>query len=194
MAYRPARLTTQIASLASYLRTARANYNRAYREVSATYGTRRTRPFEQHLRSRCFDEAWRLLKLAELCLRELCHQRAITLAPFRPGDQILVSVTMKGYERAPQRYLIMDVEWQKGDLYHYIVREITKGGWLHRGRYEHWVTPSNRIAIEACAEPLDAETTRTAARVRANAKARRADALERGSLELFDEELKRSRW
>ena len=194
MARRRVRLTTQIESLAGYLRTARANYNRAYRELSGSFGKRRTCPFELHLRSRRFDEASRLLKLAELSLGELRHQRAMSLAPFRPGDQIRVSVTMKGYERPPQRYLVLDVEWQKGDAYHYVVHEITKGGWLHRGRYATWVCPSNRIAIEACTEPLDGETARTATSVRENAKARRADALERGSLELFDEELKRSRW
>jgi len=177
-----------------YLRTARANYNRAYRGLSYSFGKRRVCPYEIHLRGRRFDDASRLLKLAELCLGELRHQRAIFLAPFRPGDQIRVSVTMKGYDPAPRKYLVMDVEWSKGDNYSYVVHEVTKGGALHRGRHETWVSPSNRILIEACLEPLDQQTASTAASARRNTEACRAEAVEQGRLELFDEQLKRSRW
>ena len=101
---------------------------------------------------------------------------------------------MKGYERAPERYLVRDVEWRKGDMYGYVVHEITKGGWLHRGRYWMTIFPSNRIAIDACADPLDEQTVRIANSAREEIKVRRADSLEHGKLELFDEELKRSRW
>lgn len=194
MPHKPQRLTVQIKSMSRYLRTTRANYNRAYRELSACFGKRRVCPYEIHLRGRRFDDASRLLKLAELCLGELRHQRAIFLAPFRPGDQIRVSVTMKGYEPTPRRYLVMDVLWRKGDTYTYVVHEITKVGALHRGRYETWMSPSNRILIEACTEPLDQQTASTAASVRRNAQACRTEAIEQGRLELFDEQLKHSRW
>lgn len=101
---------------------------------------------------------------------------------------------MKAYERAPQKISDLGCRVAEKHAYHYVVHEITKGGWLHRGRYATWVSPNNRITIETCTEPLDGETTRTATGMREKAKAYRADALERGSLELFDEELKRSRW
>lgn len=194
MPYKPQRLAIQIRSMSRYLRTARANYNRAYRELSACFRKRRVCPYEIHLRGRRFDDASRLLKLAELCLGELRHQRAIFLAPFRPGDQIRVSVTMKGYEPTPRRYLVMDVLWRKGDTYTYVVHEITKAGALHRGRHETWMSPSNRILIEVSAEPLDQQTASTAASVRQNAQACRTEAIEQGRLEAFEEQLKRSRW
>jgi hypothetical protein len=50
------------------------------------------------------------------------------------------------------------------------------------------------ISIDACTELPDQEGIWEAAAARAEAKERRADALERGKLELFDEELKRLRW
>ena len=194
MPYKPQTLANQIKSMRRYLRTARANYNRAYRESLRSYGKRRVCPYEIQLRDRRCDDASRLLKLTELSLGELRHQRAIYLAPFRPGDQIRVSVTMKGYEPAPRRYLVMDVLWWKGDSYTYVVHEITKAGALHRGRHETWMSPSNRILIEACAEPLDQETESTAASVRRNTQAYRAEAIQQGRLEVFEEQLKRSRW
>jgi hypothetical protein len=180
--------------MSRYLRIARANYNRAYRELSACFGKRRVCPYEVHLRGHRFDDASRLLKLAELCLGELRHQRAIFLAPFRPGDQFRISVTMKGYDPAPRKYLVMDVEWRKGDSYTYVVHEVTKAGALHRGRHETWISPSNRILIEACMEPLDQQTASTAVNARRNTEACRADAVEHGRLDEFEDQLKRSRW
>lgn len=193
MARLPAQLSKQIDSLRAYLRTAHANYNRAYRELSAFSGKRRTCPFEVELRYRRFQDAARLLKLTELCLAELRHQRALRLAPFQPGDQIRVSTTIKGYEPDPRRYLVLDVEWRKGDACIYVVHELTKIGRLHRGRYRTWVHPSSNISIEPCSDALDKETVWRAASEREGAKERRSDALERGKLELFDEEMKRSR-
>ena len=59
-------------------------------------GKRRGCPFEQQLQYLRFEDVSRLLKLAELRLEELRHQRALSLAPSQQGDQIRVSVTMKG--------------------------------------------------------------------------------------------------
>jgi len=141
MARKPDRLSNQIQALQKYLRSARANYTRAYTGVAALIGKRRICPFEQQLRHRRFEDGSRLLKLAELCLAELRHQRALSLAPFQPGDQIRVSVTVKGYAPALQRYLILDLEWNKRDTYVYVVRELTEAGRLHRGRHRGWVCP-----------------------------------------------------
>ena len=71
MTRRPARLTDQIEALRRYLPTARANFNRAYRESFTT--RRRACPFAQELQYRRFKDAARLLKLTELCLKELRH-------------------------------------------------------------------------------------------------------------------------
>jgi len=188
MARRPARLTDQIEIIRRYLPTARANFNRAYRESFTT--RRRACPFVSELQYRRFKDASRLLTLTELCLKELRHQRAILLSPFKPGDQIRVCFTMKGYERAPQRYVVIDVEWRKGDNYIYIAHELTKRGRLHRGRYPTWVCPSSYISIESCAEPLDSETIPVAESARERAKARRSEAVENGRLALFDHEIR----
>lgn len=191
MAGKPARLTDQIDILRRYLPTARANFNRAYRESFTS--RRRDCPFERELRYLRFKDASRLLKLTELCLAELRHQRAFSLAPFRPGDQVHVRTTMKGHEPNPRRYLVFDVEWRKGDNYIYVVHELTKRGSLHKGRWRTWLCPSSWIAIESCSEPLDSETVQYAEGARERAKVRRAGVLEKGKLDLFDEELKLSR-
>lgn len=80
MASRPARLTDQLDILRRYLPTARANFNRTYRESFST--RRRACPCLNELQYRRFKDASRLLKLTELCLAELRHQRARSLAPF----------------------------------------------------------------------------------------------------------------
>jgi len=189
MARPTARLTDQIKTLRRYLPTVRANFNRAYRE--SFISSRHACPFASELQYLRFKDASRLLKLAELCLAELRHQRALTLAPFKPGDQIRVHVTMPGYTRAPTRYLVLDAEWRKRDDYIYAAHELTKRGSLHKGRWRTSVCPSNLIWIEPCTEPLDEETTRYAAGAREGAKVRRAEALEQGKLALFDEMLER---
>ena len=171
MARRPMRLSDQIGAMRAYLHIARANYNRAWRELATTLGKRRTCPFGQQLRSRRFNDASRLLKLAELALAELRHQQALSLAPFQPGDQIRVRTTVKGFDPDPRRYLVLDLEWEKGDNYTYVVHELTKHGRLHGRRYPTWVCPSNRISIEPCTEPLDRETVWDVESARENAEA-----------------------
>jgi hypothetical protein len=87
--------------------------------------------------------------------------------------------------------LVLDVEWRKGDAYIYVVRELTKAGRLHRGRYRSWVCPNRNISIDACTEVLDKETVWEATAAREGTKERRVDALERGKLELLDQEFQR---
>ena len=172
--------------LKRYLRVLRANYNRAWRELEEVFRIRKGCPFEHSLRYHRFDEARKLLELAEKCLKEVNHCYALRLAAFQPGAQIVVTITMRGFEPRPTRYLILDVEWSKGDEYHYVVHEITKTGTLHKGRYPHWVSPSNRIAIELCDEPLPEETRWRAQARRDATKALFEAVLQRGDLAMFE--------
>ncbi|MCZ7563777.1 MAG: hypothetical protein M5U08_08180 [Burkholderiales bacterium] len=151
MAQRPARLTDQIEILRRYLPTARANFNRAYRESFTT--RRRDCPFARELQYLRFKQASHLLKLTEACLAELRHQRALSLAPFQPGDPIRVCTTMKGHKPDPRRYLVFDVEWRKGDNYIYVVHELTKRGSLHKRRWRTWLCPSSWISNRPRAAP-----------------------------------------
>lgn len=171
--------------LQRYLRALRANYNRAYREASEVFRIRRGCPFEHSLRYRRFDDARKLLELAEKCLKEINHCYALRLAAFQPGTQIVVTTTMRGFEPRPTRYLVRDVEWRKGDEYHYVVHELTKTGTLHKGRYPHWVSPSSRIAIEQCDEQLPKETQWEADARRGAAKALLETVLQQGDLAMF---------
>jgi hypothetical protein len=171
--------------LRKYLSTLRANYNRAWGELSETSRIRKGCPLEQRLRHRRFEDATQILKLAEECLAELNHCYALRLAAFRPGDQILVKITMSGFDPRPCRCIILDVVWNKGDQYHYEVQELTKAGAVHRGRYPHWLSPSNRVSIEYSDQPL-APQAKCLANDRRRARKDLLEAiLEKGDLSLF---------
>lgn len=171
--------------LQRYLRVLRANYNRAYRELSEVFLIRKGCPFEHRLRSRRFDDAIELVKLAEKCLAEINHCYALRLAAFRPGDQMIVRTVMRGYEPRATRYLVLDVEWGKRDEYHYVVHELTKAGELHKGRYASWVWPSNRISIELCDAPLGDDARRYAEGRRRAANELFDAVLQQGDISMF---------
>ena len=179
------RVSKQRERLRRYIRTLRANYNRAWREVSAIFRIRKGCPFERALRHRRFEEASELLKLAEKCLAELNHCYALRIAAFRPGDQILVTTTVRGFEPDPRRYLILDVEWSKGDGYSYVVDQLTKAGAVHKRRYPHWVWPNTRVSIELSDLPLAEDTKWIAEGKKAAWKRHLEDALEKGDLSMF---------
>ena len=111
---RQLRTSDQRDRLRGYLRTLRANYNRASRELFETSRIRKGCPLELALRCRRFDDASQLLKLGEKCLAELNHCYALRVAAFRPGDQILVKTTMPGFDPDPRRFIVLDVLWRKG--------------------------------------------------------------------------------
>ena len=145
--------------LRAYLHTLRANYNRASRELFSTSRIRRGCPLERNLRYQRFTDAYELLQLAEKSLKELDHCYVLRIAGFRPGAHVLVTTTLKGFPPSPRRYIVLDVIWAKGDRYYYEAQELTKTGAPHRGRYPTWLSPSNRISIEYCEEPLSVEAT-----------------------------------
>jgi hypothetical protein len=171
--------------LSAYLRIARQNYNRAWREDSATFRTRRGCPYERSLRHRRFEDASLLLKLVEACLKDLNHCYALRIAGFRPGAHVLVTTVMKGYPPAPRRYIISDVIWGKRDSYYYEVQELTKAGDPHGRRYPTWMSPSNRISIEYCNEPLGKAGEQLAASSRTRAKYLLENVLAKGDLSPF---------
>jgi len=171
--------------LRAYLRVLRANSSRAYRELSVLFRIRKGCPFELALRQRRLEDANELLKLGEKCLAEVNHCYALRLAPFQPGDQIVVTTKIRGLSPEPRRYLVLDVEWRKRDDFIYEVHELTKGGTLHKGRYPTPLFPSNRISIEKCEEPLPEETKLRACAARTAAKQLMETALQSGDLSIF---------
>jgi len=179
------RTSVQRDRLQRYLRTLRANYNRASRELFETSRIRKGCPLEQSLRYKRFEDASQVLKLAEKCLAELNHCYALRLAAFRPGDHILVKITMPGFDPRPCRYIILDVVWSKGDQYHYEVQELTKAGAAHRGRYPHWLTHSDRVSMEYSDQPLAPEAKWLADDRRHASKELLEAVLEKGDLSLF---------
>src|SRR2546423_12307316 len=70
----------------------------------------------------------------------------------------------------PRRYIVTDVEWSKADAYHYVVTQLTHAGHLYKRGGDTWVSPSNRIKITRCDEPLTEETLRQCAYYRSNAE------------------------
>ena len=182
---RQLRVAEQRKRLQKYLRTLRADYNRAWRELSAIFRIRKGCPLEHQLRHRRFEGTAELLKLAEKCLEELNHCYALRLAAFRPGDQLLVKTTICGFPPDPRRYLVLDVRWAKRDSYWYEVHELTKAGMLHKGRYPHMLCPSSRVSIERCDEPLPEETRRQAEWARRASVAFLETTLKKGDLAKF---------
>jgi hypothetical protein len=153
----PMPLPEQIEVLGAFLRTLRADSQRALREAQRNYRKRRITPFVERLRSRRIDHSWELQDVAEECLRQLRQARALSLAEWRPGDQIVVETTVPGYSSNPRRYVVVDVEWSKPDSYHYDVWQLTKAGRFYERGGRTWVFPSDRIRITRCNEPLTEE-------------------------------------
>lgn len=168
-----------------YLHTLRANYERASRDLFSTGRIRRGCPLQLQLKHKRFSDAYELLQIGERCLKELNHCYALRIAGFRPGDHILVTIVIKGFAPSPHRYIVQDVVWKKGDGYYYEVQELTKSGAPHRGRYPTWLSPSNRVSIEYCDQPLGKEGTWLADRSRSAAKQLLKEVLETGDISQF---------
>jgi hypothetical protein len=175
--------------LQHYLSTLRANFNRACRELFEISRIRKGCPFERALRYRRFEAAVELLEVGKKCVAEINHCYALRLAAFRPGDHLLVETTLRGFPPDPRRYLVLDVEWRKRDEYTYVVHELTKSGALHKGRYSTWLSPSNRVSIEYCDEPLPDETRWRGESARRAAVALLEAVLENGELSMFPPKL-----
>ena len=188
----PMPLLEQVDALRAYLRTLRADVNRAYREQSLHYRKRRVSPFVEHLRYQRGRSAYELVEVAEECLDRLRHARALTIAEFFPGTQITMDVVLQGYERPQERFVISDANWSKTDSYHYIVWQVTKGGQLFK-RGTSWLCPSNRVRIAACDLPLSEETARECRYFGECARQFLEDVRDRGKLEDVIEEVRKRR-
>jgi len=140
----------------AHLRTLRANYDRASRDLFSTSRMRRGCPMQLQLKHKRFTGVYELLQLGEHCLKELNHCHALRIAGFRPGDHILVTTILKGFDPSPRRYIVTDVVWHKGDS-----------------------------SMEYCNLPLDREATVLANSCRASAKRLLEDVLEKGDLARF---------
>ena len=179
----PMPLLEQIEVLRAFRRTLRADCNRAMREAHSTYRKRRVTPFVEKLRYRRTDNAWELRDVADECLRQLRHARAISIAEWSPGDQIVVEVVARGSIPDPRRFVVTDVEWSKPDSYHYDVWQLTKAGRFYERGGQTWLFPSNRIRINRCDQTLPEETLRQCANYRSHADHFMEDVRDRGDID-----------
>ena len=162
---KPLPLPEQIASLRSYLRTLRADVNRAYREPAKHWRKRRVTPFVEQLRFQRSRNATELVEAAEECLGRLRHAQALTQAEFFPGDQIRMEVVMEGQERPPERFVICDVEWSRYSGYCYQAWQLTRNGEFFK-RGPSLMCPSRHIKISRVEHPLPGEALRSATQFR----------------------------
>src|SRR5271168_2042271 len=100
---RQLRVNDQRERLRKYLHTLRANLKRASREMNEVTRIRKGCPLERGLRYKRYDDAYEALRLGEKCLAELNHCYAQRVAGFRPGDHILVTIVLPGFNADPQR-------------------------------------------------------------------------------------------
>ena len=188
----PMPLPHQIATLRMFLRTLRADINRASRDESANYLKRRVCPFVVSLRYHRLFSAYEVEEVAQECLSQLRKARAISLAEFFPGDQITVEVVLKGYERPGERYIVKDVEWSRPDKYHYVAWQLTKSGALFQ-RGPGWLCPNKNIRITRCDHTLPAETESQCSWFHRTATQFLQRASERGSLDEVVKEVRERR-
>lgn len=175
-------LLEQIDVMRAYMRTLCADMNRAYREEGAHYRKRRVCPFVQSLRYRRISNAFELEDVAEECLNQLRDARALSIADFFPGEQIVVEVVLKDHERQPERHVIKDVEWSKPDTYHYVAWQLTKDGQLFK-RGPSWLCPSKAIRITRCTDSLPEDTLRECAHFWDSAREFIDDVRDRGKID-----------
>ena len=161
------------------------NYNRANRESLAIRRIVKVCPLEQRLRQKRVDDARLLLELAQQCYAEVKHCYALRVAGFQPGDHVLVTWRHPDFPQEPRRFLVVDVQWSKGDSYCYEVHELTQTGTLDKRRGSHPLRPSNLVSIQYCDEPLPKETQLHAEIVRNDAKQLIDAVLEKGDLSMF---------
>jgi hypothetical protein len=77
---KPMPLPEQIDALRNYMRTLRADINRASRELNRHYLKRRISPFVDNLRYRRLTTAYELESVAQECLSQLRKARAMSVA------------------------------------------------------------------------------------------------------------------
>lgn len=82
----PLTVKDQFAAVSLYLRTVRHDFNRSYRRSLAGHRHRHVTPLLEALRHRRVKQAYETIEIDELCLRELRHVRALSLAAHFPGD------------------------------------------------------------------------------------------------------------
>lgn len=179
----PMPILEQIDALRAYLRTLAADCNRASREVNDTYRRRRISPFVESLRYRRLTQSWELRDVAEECLSQLRHARALSIAEWKPGDLLAVETTVSGYPPNPRRVVVTDVAWSRPDSYHYLVWQVTNAGRLYERGGDHYLFPSNRIRIVSRHDLLPDETRRVCESYRCQAEQFLEDVRDRGKLD-----------
>lgn len=156
-------IADQIDRLRAFLRTLRADVDRASREISEHSRRLKVAPFVESLRWEHYRRASELAETAEECLAELKHARAIGLVEFRPGDVVTLEVTMKGHERPLERYAVYDVELLGRKDFGYRVWQLKTNGELFQ-RGLTWISaPPRHARLTRCTDELPEETVRQCA-------------------------------
>ena len=179
----PMPLLEQIDVLRLYLRTLRADCNRASRDSGRHYRKRRVTPFVESLRYRRSRNAWGMLDIAEECLSELRKARALSIAKWFPGDQVLVETMVQDYPPDPRRVVITGVEWSKPDSYHYDVWQLTRAGRFYERGGMNWLYPSNRVRVTRGKDRLPEETQRICENYRSGAQRFLEEVRDRGEID-----------
>lgn len=155
-----ASLTQQIDDLSLHLRTIKANARKASAELNRGFSQRSRRPLESALRWKRYQDATDLEMIAEACLHDLRKAYAMRLAPFKPGEQVIATLAVKGFPATETRYCIWDVEPRSKGLYTYESIRITKAGVLSK-RLNIETLWADRFSLRACDEPLAGEAAAT---------------------------------
>ena len=144
----------QIAHLKAYLRQARTNLRRKYDQFFGATKGRRDCPLEVQVRHRAVDHAQSVVRLLEVCLREVQRQEAMFYAPFKPGDPI--DIERQGGEGFDS-LLVIDVLPDQKSRYCYECVALTKHGSMYKKGGNTRVWPKLSTTIRASEVPLNVE-------------------------------------
>jgi hypothetical protein len=165
-----------------YMRTVRANYQKAVREMDQIFQKRKIGSFERAMRIRRFEEAREFRRLGEASLAALNHAYAIDRATFKPGTRIVCTTEMEGYKPVPSRFIVLDVRWFNERRYAYDVWQLKKNGDLHQEHSLFPICPNTRLRIEPDDSPCSAKAEEICCQVKVTTKQFLGAVLDTGDL------------
>jgi hypothetical protein len=176
----------QVAKMKALLRRCETELKHRYNESFEATGRKRDCPLEVAIRSKRVDQARDLVGLAKACLEELRRQEAMFIAPFKPGDRIVVERQIDRKPRTFGPYLITDVRPAKRGGYRYEVAALVKSGRMHKRDYGHWISIEPSTIVKPWTGEVCAEGEAEAQFYRQCAETSRTLAFERGDLSMFE--------
>ena len=89
------------------------------------------------------------VSLLEVCVEELHRQQALFLAPFKPGDCVVVERDVGGIPETSGPYMVIDVLPDERTLYSYDCIALTKGGSMYKRAGTARVSPDGSTVVVA---------------------------------------------